>query len=120
MSTGSTPPAPPQILSNATTGLVLKIVETLAATGQVFPSSGPFQVDVADPSSTITVVAGSADQTTPDIFRPNGSGNTGTVTVTVTDTSNGLTGSASFAVVAPPAPPAAKPDTLSVSFTPES
>lgn len=111
-----------QILSNATKGLVLGIVETLAATGQVFPSSGPFVVSVTDPTAdangqngAITVVAGSADQKTPTIFRPSGNGKTGTITVKVTDQSNNLVGSASFDVVAP----AAAADTLTVSFTPE-
>jgi hypothetical protein len=116
-----------QLLSNATKGMVLAIVETLAATGQVFPSAGPFSVAVTDPTAdangqngAIVVVPGTPDQKTPTIFRASGNGKTGTVTVKVTDTSNGLSGEASFDVVAPPPPPpAAKPDTLAVSFTPE-
>jgi hypothetical protein len=109
-----------KILATDAKGLVLGIVETLAASGQVFPSAGPFQVDVADPAGTINVVPGTPDQKTATIFRANGSGKTGTVTVKVTDTSNGLSGSASFDVVAPlPPPPPAVPDTLTVSFTPE-
>jgi len=116
--------ANPQILSNAAKGLVLGIVETLAATGQVFPSAGPFNVAITDPNAdangqngTVTVVPGTPDQKTPTIFRPSGNGKTGTIAVKVTDTSNNLVGEASFDVVAPP-PPAA-PDTLTVSFTPE-
>lgn len=112
-----------QIFSNATKGLVLGIVETLAATGQVFPSAGPFTVDVTDPNAdangqngTIAVVPGTPDQKTPTIFRPSGNGKTGTIAVKVTDTSNNLVGSVSFDVVAPPA---AKPDTLTASLTPE-
>lgn len=109
-----------QILSNATKGLVLGIVETLASSGKVFPNVGPFDIAIDDPNNTVAVTAGSPDQSTPDIFRPNGSGATGTVTVKVTDTSNGLVGSASFDVVAPPPPPPPdKPDTLTVSFVPE-
>ncbi len=109
-----------QILANAAKGLVLGILETLKATGQEFPSAGPFQVDVTDPAGTINVVPGTPDQKTAEIFRANGSGNVGTVTVKVTDTSNGLSGSATFDVVAPPPPPPpAAPDTLTVSFTPE-
>jgi hypothetical protein len=113
-----------QIVSNATKGLVLGIVETLAATGQVFPSAGPYTVDVTDPNAdangqngTVTIVAGTPDQKTPTIFRPSGNGKTGTIAVKVTDTSNNLVGSASFDVVAPPPPPVA--DTLTVGFTPE-
>jgi hypothetical protein len=109
-----------QILSNATKGLVLGIVETRKADGKVFPAAGPFQVDVTDPNGTINVVPGTKDQATPTIFRANGSGKTGTVTVKVTDTSNTLVGSASFDVVAPaPPPPVDLPDTLTVDFTAE-
>jgi hypothetical protein len=108
-----------QLFANAVKGFVLGIVETLKATGQVFPSAGPFQVDVTDPASAIAVVPGSADQKTPTIFRANGSGKTGTVTVKVTDTSNGLSDSISFDVVAPSPPPAPAPDTLTASLTPE-
>jgi len=116
-----------QLLSNAAKGLVLGIVETLAATGQVFASAGPFTVDITDPNAdangqngTIAVVPGTPDQKTATIFRPSGNGKVGTITVKVTDTSNGLSGAASFDVVAPPPPPPPPaPDTLTVSFTPE-
>jgi hypothetical protein len=104
------------ILSNDTKGLNLTIQETIAATGAVVPSAGPFAVDVQDPGSTVTVTPGSPDQATPTNFKPNGSGAVGTVTVKVTDTSNGLVGSASFDVVAPTPPPPAKADTLTVGF----
>lgn len=107
-----------ELLSNDTTkGLNLQIVETVAATGMVVPSSGPFAVDVTDPGNTITMTPGSADQKTPTNFKANGTGNVGTVTVKVTDQSNALVGSASFDVVAP-APPPPKADTLTVSFVP--
>lgn len=106
-----------QIQSNDTKGLNLTIEEILQATGQVFPSSGPFAVDTTDPGNTITVTAGSPDNTTPTNFKPNGSGAVGTVTVKVTDKSNGLVGSGSFDVVAP-APPPPKADTLVVGFVP--
>lgn len=104
-----------QIVSDDKKGLNLTIQETLASSGQVFPSAGPFQVDVTDPGNTISVAAGSADQTTPTNFKPNGSGAIGTVTVKVTDQSNNLVGSASFDVVAPVAQ---KADTLTVGFVP--
>jgi hypothetical protein len=113
-----------QLLSNAVKGLVLGIVETLAATGQVFPSAGPFQVDVTDPTAdangqngAIVVVPGTPDQKTPTIFRASGNGKTGTITVKVTDTSNNLVNSIFFDVVAPPPP--AQADTLTLSLTPE-
>jgi hypothetical protein len=102
-----------QIFSNDPKGLNLTIQEILAATGQVFPSVGPFTVAVADPGKTITVTAGSPDNTTPTNFKPNGTAAVGTVTVTVTDTSNNLVGTGSFDVVAPVA---AKADTLNVGF----
>ena len=105
-----------QIQSNDTKGLNLTIEEILQATGQVFPSSGPFAVDTTDPGNTITVTPGSPDNVTPTNFKPNGSGAVGTVTVKVTDKSNGLVGSGSFDVVAPPPPQ--KADTLVVGFVP--
>src|SRR5882724_10293760 len=37
-----------KIFTNDTKGLNLTISEILAASGQVFPSAGPFQVDVTD------------------------------------------------------------------------
>lgn len=105
-----------KILSDDPKGLNLAIKETLAATGQEFPSSGPFAVDTTDPSNTITVTPGSPDNATPTNFKPNGSGAAGTVTVRVTDQSNGLVGNASFDVVA--AVPVPKADTLTVDFVP--
>lgn len=116
-----------QILSNATKGLVLGIVETRASDGKVYPNVGPFTIDVTDPNAdangqngTVNVVQGSPDQSTPTIFRPSGNGKTGTITAKVTDTSNNLVGSVSFDVVAPPPPPPADvPDTLTASLTPE-
>jgi len=105
-----------QLLSNDPKGLVLVLAETLA--GAALPlSAGPFKVDVQDPQNTVTVTAGSDDQTTPTKFVPNGSGAVGTVTVTVTDLKFNLVGTASFDVVAP-APPPQVPDTLNVSFAP--
>ena len=108
-----------QILSNDTKGLNLKLVEDVSATGEIIPSVGPFQVDVFDAASTITVTPGSPNQATPTNFKPNGSGNAGTITVKVTDTSNGLVGSATFDVVAPAPPtPSPKADRLTVAFVP--
>lgn len=116
-----------QILSNATKGLVLGIVETRASDGKVYPNVGPFTVDVTDPNAdtngqngTVAVVPGTPDQKTPTIFRPSGNGKTGTIAVKVTDTSNGLTNTVSFDVISPgPPPPADVPDTLTASLTPE-
>lgn len=118
-----------QILSNATKGLVLGIVEIRASDGKVYPNVGPFTIDVTDPNAdangqngTVTVVQGSPDQSTPTIFRASGNGKIGTITAKVTDTSNNLVGSVSFDVVAPPPPPpppADVPDTLTASLTPE-
>jgi hypothetical protein len=107
-----------QIFSNDPKGLNLTIQEVLAATGQIFPSAGPFDVVVTDPASTVTVTPGSADNTTPTNFKPNGSGAIGTVTVKVTDQSNNLVGTGSFDVVAPVTPPPTVPDTLQVGFVP--
>jgi hypothetical protein len=76
------------------------------------------EVDVTDPSGVITVTPGSADQSTPTNFKPNGTAAVGTVTAKVTDTSNGLVGSGSFDVVAPAPPPPPGPDTLVVGFVP--
>lgn len=108
-----------QILSTDTVGLNLALVESQK--GVTLPlSKGPFAVDVSDPSNTVTVTAGSADQTTPTNFKANGSGATGTVTVTVTDTGQTpplVSAPASFDVVAP-APPPPVPDTLTASFVP--
>lgn len=105
-----------KIFSDDPKGLNLAIKETLAATGEVFASSGPFAVDTTDPSGSITVTPGSPDNVTPTNFKPNGSGAAGTVTVKVTDQSNGLVGSSSFDVVA--AAPVQKADTLTVDFVP--
>lgn len=112
-----------QLVANLlTSGFALTLAESAA--GAPLPlSKGPFTVAVADPNNTVTHTPGSADQTTPDTFFPNGTGNTGIVTVTVTDTSvtpNALVGVGSFQVVAPapPPPPPTQPDTLTVGFTP--
>lgn len=109
-----------QILSNATKGLVLGLAES-AKGAPVALSKGPFSVVVADPNNVATRVAGSPDQTTPDIFRANGTGNVGTVTITVTDTGQTpplAAAPVSFDVVAPPPPPVT-PDTLIATLTPE-
>lgn len=116
-----------QLLSNATKGLVLGLVETRASDGKVYPNVGPFTVDVTDPNAdangqngTVTIVPGTPDQKTPTIFRPSGNGKTATIAVNVTDTGNGLKTTISFDVVAPPPPPPADvPDTLTASLTPE-
>ena len=105
------------IFTTSLTGLLLALAES--SKGNPVPlSAGPFTVAVSDPSNTVNVTPGSADQTTPTQFVPNGTGNTGTVTVTVTDTSQTppLVGTGSFQVVAPTAPPV--PDTLTVTFVP--
>jgi hypothetical protein len=106
-----------EIFSNDTKGLNLVLAES--SKGNPVPlSKGPFTVQVSDPNGTITQTAGSPDQTTPDNFKPNGTGKIGTVTVTVTDTSVTpplVSAPASFDVVAPVA---ATPDTLVASFTP--
>lgn len=103
-----------QINSNDTKGLNLVLAESAKA--QPVPlSKGPFTVDVQDPNNTVTVTPGSADQTTPTNFKPNGSGATGTVTVTVTDTAQTpplVSAPASFDVVVP----VTAPDTLTASF----
>jgi hypothetical protein len=106
-----------QIFSNDPNGLNLALAETSA--GVPVPlSAGPFTVTIADPNNTITDTEGSPDQTTPDNYKPNGTGNVGTVTVTVTDTSNNLVGTGSFDVVAPTGTGTGKADTLLVSFVP--
>ena len=102
-----------QIFSNDPKGLNLTIQEVLKATGQIFPSAGPFTLDVADPSKTVTMTAGTPDNVTPTNFKPNGTAAVGTVTVTVTDTSNNLVGIGSFDVVVRVV---AKADTLNVGF----
>src|SRR5712664_249468 len=40
-----------QLLSTATRGLVLGIVETSASDGKVYPNVGPFTVDLTDPNA---------------------------------------------------------------------
>jgi len=106
--------------NNVNAGFALVLAELLA--GAPFPlTKGPFLVSVADPGNTIQRTPGSADQTTPDTFFPNGSGNAGTVTVTVTDqsvTPAGLVGTGAFDVVAATPPPLTQPDTLTVDFAP--
>lgn len=108
-----------QIFSNDTKGLNLVLAETAA--GVAVPlSKGPFTIDVQDPANTVTVTPGSADQTTPANFKPNGSGAVGTVTVVVTDTSVTpplVSAPASFDVVAPVVVPPV-PDALVASFAP--
>jgi hypothetical protein len=106
------------LFTNDAKGILLAITELIGVTGQEFPSAGPFQVDVTDPSGAVQVVAGSDDQTTPTKFLPAGAGKVGTVTVKVTDQSNGLSGQSAFAVQDPPAPPPTTPDTLRVQFVP--
>jgi hypothetical protein len=105
-----------QIQSNDAKGLDLVLAES--AKGAAVPlSKGPFTVAVQDPGNTVQVTPGSADQTTPTNFKPNGSGAVGTVTVVVTDTSQTpplVSAPASFDVVAP----VAVPDTLTASFAP--
>ena len=110
-----------QIFSNDLKGLNLVLAESLA--GSVLPlSKGPFTLVVTDPNNTVLVTPGSADQTTPTNFKPNGSGAVGTVTVVVTDTSVTpplVSAPASFDVIAPaPPPPPPVPDTLIASFVP--
>ena len=108
-----------QIFSDDTKGLNLTIQETVAATGAVIKSAGPFAVDVTDLGGSISVTPGSPDQTTPTNFKPNGSGKTGTVTIHVTDQANGLNASISFDVVAPPPPPPpVKADTMTLGLVP--
>jgi hypothetical protein len=108
-----------QIFSNDPKGLNLALAETNK--GAPVPlSKGPFTIQISDPNGTVTVKAGSADQTTPTNFLPNGSGAIGTVTVIVTDTSVTpplVSAPASFDVVAP-VPPPPVPDALLASFVP--
>lgn len=103
-----------QIVNNDPKGAFVQIVET-DASGNVVASSGPFQIQVVDPSSLTTVTPGSADNTTPTRIVGNGSG-VGSVTVNVADTSNKAVGSAVLQVVAPVPPPPVP--TLTVSFVP--
>jgi len=109
-----------QINSNDLKGLNLALAES--AKGQPFPlTAGPFTLDVQDPNNTVIVTPGSADQTTPTNFKPNGTGAVGTVTVVVTDNSQTpplVSAPASFDVVAPVVPPPTVPDTLIASFVP--
>lgn len=106
-----------QIFSNDPKGLNLVLAES--AKGAAVPlSAGPFTVAVTDPNNTVTVTPGSADQTSPTNFKPNGSGAVGTVTVVVTDAGQNpplASAPASFDVVAPVVTPPA-PDTLTASF----
>ncbi len=106
-----------QIVSNDAKGLNLVLAES--AKGVAVPlSKGPFTVAVTDPNNTVLVTPGSADQTTPTNFKPNGTGAVGTVSVVVTDQSQTpplVSAPATFDVVAP-APTV--PDTLTASFAP--
>ncbi len=108
-----------QIFSNDPKGLNLVLAETAA--GVAVPlSKGPFTLTITDPANTVAVTPGSADQTTPTNFKPNGSGAVGTVTVVVTDTSVTpplVSAPASFDVVAPVVVPPV-PDALVASFAP--
>lgn len=108
-----------QIASNSA-GLALVLAESLK--GNLLPlSAGPFLVELDDPNNTVSQVPGSPDQTTPDLFEPNGTGNTGTVNVKVTDQGQTppLVGTGSFDVIAPVTPPPpTTPDTLTVGFAP--
>jgi hypothetical protein len=107
-----------QIFSNDPKGLNLALAETLK--GAPVPlSKGPFAVAISDPNNTIKVTPGSADQTTPDNYKPNGSGALGTVTVTVTDNAQTpplVSAPVSFDVVAPTGGNTA--DALVASFVP--
>ena len=109
-----------QIFSNDPKGLNLALVES--AKGVQLPlSKGPFNVDVVDPASTITVTRVGTDEVVPTNFKPNGSGATGTVTITVTDTSVTpplVAAPISFDVVAPAPPPPVVPDSLVASLVP--
>ena len=109
-----------QIFSNDPKGLAVALAETRQ--GVALPlSKGPFTFSIQDPNTTCTVIPGTPDQTTPLIFKPNGSGATGTVTFTVTDTSVTpplVSNTVSFDVVAPPPPPPPVPDTLTASVVP--
>jgi hypothetical protein len=109
-----------QIFSNDTKGLLLALAESAKGVA-IALSKGPFAIAVQDPSNTCTFTPGSADQTTPASFVPNGSGAVGTVTVVVTDNSVTpplVSAPASFQVVAPAPPPPPVPDTLVASFVP--
>ena len=114
-----------QLLTTDTKGLNLTIEEIVSASNQIIPSAGPFKVDVTDPSvdangqnGAITVTPGSGDQVTPTNFKPSGNGKTATITVKVTDTSNNLTDSISFDLVAPPPPPPTKADKMIIGLVP--
>lgn len=106
-----------QIFSNDTKGLNAALAET--EKGVAIPlSKGPFTFNIQDPANTVTVTPGSPDQTTPTNFKPNGTGNVGTVTFTVTDTSVTpplVSNMVSFDVVAPVV---AVPDALVASVVP--
>jgi hypothetical protein len=108
-----------KILSNDPKGLNLALAET--SKGVPIPlSAGPFTIAVTDPAKTIAFTGGSADQTTPANFKPNGSGAVGTVSVDVTDTSVTpplVFPTASFDVVAPVVVPPV-PDAGVASFVP--
>jgi hypothetical protein len=114
-----------QLLTTDPKGLNLTIEEIVTLTNQIIPSAGPYQVDVTDPTAdangqnvAIVVTPGTPDQTTPTNFKPSGNGKVGTITIKVTDTSNQLTDSISFDVVAPPPPPPAKADKMVLGLVP--
>lgn len=107
-----------QIGALSTTVLLLLLAES-AKGNQIPLSTGPFTVDSEDPSNTCNYVPGSADQSTPDSWTPNGSGALGTVQVTVADESQTppLIGTGSFDVIAGGGGTIV-PDTLTVNFQP--
>jgi hypothetical protein len=106
-----------QIFSNDPKGLNLALVES--AKGVQIPlSKGPFTLAVQDPANTVNVTRTGTDEVVPTNFKPNGTGNVGTVTVVVTDTSVNpalVAAPISFDVVAPVAN---VPDSLVASFVP--
>jgi hypothetical protein len=108
-----------QIFSNDPKGLNLALVES--AKGVQIPlSKGPFTLAVQDPANTVTVTRTGQDEVVPSNFKPNGTGNVGTVTIVVTDTSVTpplVAAPVSFDVVAP-VPPVQVPDSLVASLVP--
>jgi len=109
-----------QIFSNDPKGLNLALVESAKGV-QVPLSKGPFSLAVQDPANTVTVTRVGQDEVVPSNFKPNGTGNIGTVTIVVTDTSVTpplVAAPISFDVVAPAPPPPVVPDSLVASLVP--